>query len=56
MPKFRFTFNVTERSEQAHTVEAPDETTAAVRAINMFNKENKDLKDNCEVEMIQDGE
>jgi len=56
MPKFEIKFRVTEVHEQSHTVSADSEHEAVHRAVSMFNQENKDLKDNCEVEVICNGE
>ncbi len=56
MPKFKINFTVVETHEQAHTVNAETEEAAMQQALFMFNTENKDLHENCKVEMTCDGE
>lgn len=56
MPKFKINFKVTEVHEQQHTVNANSEHEAIHQAVQMFKTENKDLKENCEVEVTCDGE
>lgn len=51
MPKFNIKFTVTETHEQNHTVNAETEELATHQAITMFNRENKDLHEQCVVEV-----
>lgn len=56
MPKFKINFTVTETHEQAHTINAETEEAAMQQAISMFNVENKDLQENCTVDVTCNGE
>lgn len=55
MPKFNINFKVTEVHEQAHTVTAETEEMAISQALSMFNRENKDLHEECTVEVTCNG-
>jgi len=52
MPKFKLRFDVVERHSQMHVLTADTEEVAIQQALSMFNRENKYLRGDVDVELI----